>query len=297
MSSARPAQEGSGRSAHAIGAPRWVRPQILGIVNITRDSFSDGGRYLKPEAALRHARALSRAGADILDLGPASSHPDASVVSPEEERRRLEPVLPALVAEGHVCSVDSFHTATQDWALSAGAHWLNDVQGFADAAFYERLAAHECRLVVMHNLAQTGKAQRQPMTADKIYDIVARFFDARLTALEKAGVACARVVLDPGMGFFLGAGPAPSLRMLAQWPRLKARFGRPMLLSMSRKSFLWKTTDRSIASAGPVSLAAELWAALQGVDYLRTHDVAQLHDSLRLWQAVEGEGGETDLAV
>ena len=275
----------------ASNEPRWARPQVLGIVNITRDSFSDGGRYLAPAAALAHARALARAGADILDLGPASSHPDASAVSPQEERRRLAPVLPKLLQEGYVCSVDSFHTATQAWALRAGAQWLNDVQGFADEAFYEELAAQDCRLIVMHKLGARGKAQRLAQTADAIYDAIARFFDARLGALERAGVSRARVVLDPGMGFFLGAGPAPSLRMLAQWPRLKARFGAPMLLSMSRKSFLWKTTERSVASAGPVSLAAELWAVMQGIDYLRTHDVAQLHDSLRLWQAVEDEAG------
>ena len=269
--------------------PAWSRPQILGIVNITADSFSDGGRYLKPQAALAHARALRASGADILDLGPASSHPDAGDVSAQEEIRRLRPVLPPLLAEGHVCSVDSWHSATQAWALRAGAQWLNDVQGFADEAFYEQLAAHDCGLIVMHNLARRGKAQRRPMTADAIYDVIARFFDERLRALEKAGIALARVVLDPGMGFFLGAGPAPSLRMLAQWPRLKKRFGRPVLLSMSRKSFLWKTTQRSLADAGPVSLAAELWAAMQGVDYVRTHDVAQLQDSLRLWQAVEEE--------
>lgn len=270
---------------------RWSRPQLLGIVNITTDSFSDGGRYLKPQAALAQARHLRAAGADILDLGPASSHPDAGFVSAQEEIRRLTPVLPPLLADGHVCSVDSWHRATQAWALRAGAQWLNDVQGFADAAFYDRLAAHECGLIVMHNLARRGKAQRRPMTAEAIYDIVARFFDARLSALTKAGIAFSRLVLDPGMGFFLGAGPQPSLRMLAQWPRLKARFGCPVLLSMSRKSFLWKTTGRQLAEAGPVSLAAELWAVLQGVDYVRTHDVGQLQDSLRLWRAVEAEAG------
>ena len=124
--------------------------QILGILNITTDSFSDGGKYLAPEAALAHAQALTREGADILDIGAASSHPDAQPVSPQDEIARLAVIVPALKAQGAVLSIDSFHTSVQRWALAMGVDYLNDIHGFADASFYPELAASSAKLIVMH---------------------------------------------------------------------------------------------------------------------------------------------------
>ena len=184
-----------------------TKPKILGIVNITPDSFSDGGRYLDADKAIAHGLKLLEAGADILDLGPASSHPDAAKVSEAEEHRRLAPVLEALQAKGAKISVDSFLSKTQLFALSRGVEYLNDVSGFMDAAIYPDLAAAEAKLIVMHSIqsAKTGSGQatRQPPPED-IFDHMLDFFDRRLAALTGAGIDSARLILDPGMGFFLG---------------------------------------------------------------------------------------------
>jgi len=265
-------------------------PKILGILNITSDSFSDGGKFLEPAAALAHAKHLIASGADILDIGAAASSPDSRPVPAEIEIARLASVLPALQKMGVSLSIDSYCTQTQNWALAQGVDWLNDIHGFADAALYERLADSDCRLCVMHAIQSAGAASRDPAPTDNIKgDIVAhvlRFFDRRLTLLDKAGIARARLVLDPGMGFFLGNQPAPSLHMLAHIDRLKAAFGLPVMVSVSRKSFLRMISKQSIEDSSSITLAAELWAVEQGVDYIRTHDVAQLRNALNLQTAL-----------
>ncbi|MDD9798569.1 MAG: dihydropteroate synthase [Alphaproteobacteria bacterium] len=258
-------------------------PKILGILNITSDSFSDGGKFLEPAAALAHAKHLIASGADILDIGAAASSPDSQTVPAEIEIARLASVLPDLKKMGGVAlSIDSYCTKTQNWALAQGVDWLNDIHGFADAALYERLADSACRLCVMHAIQSAGAATRVPPPAGDILAHVLRFFDRRLNLLEKAGIARARIVLDPGMGFFLGNQPAPSLHMLAHIDRLKAAFGLPVMVSVSRKSFLQTMSEQPIENNAAMTLAAELWAAEQGVDYIRTHDVAQLRNALNL---------------
>lgn len=262
------------------------RPQILGIVNITEDSFSDGGRYLDPDKAIAHARALVAGGADIVDLGPASSHPDARPVSGREEIRRLEPVIAALRGDGIPVSVDSFLAETQRYAIAEGVAFLNDIQGFPDEALYDELAAASCRLIVMHSVQGRGRATRTAAPEGDIVAHASRFFDDRIAALEGAGVAPERLILDPGMGFFLGNTPPPSVAMLQRLPELKRRFGLPVLVSVSRKSFLQALTGRTAAGAGAPTLAAELYAAAQGADFLRTHDAAALADGLAVRAAL-----------
>jgi dihydropteroate synthase type 2 len=261
--------------------------RIVGVVNITEDSFSDGGRYLEPEAAIAHARRLRSAGADIIELGAASSHPDARAVSLDEERRRLTPVLEALAVDGFVVSVDTTRPETQKLALAHGAAYLNDVRGFPDPRIYETLAASDCRLVVVHSVAGREIATRVRTDPDTIGERIDAFLATRLAALQAAGIARERLVVDPGLGFFLGANPEPSVAVLAAIGCLRARLGAPVLVAPSRKSFLRALTGREIANIGPATLAAELHAARAGVDYIRTHDVRALTDALTVQRALQ----------
>ncbi len=254
--------------------------QIVGIVNITEDSFSDGGRFLAPEKAIAHARALAEAGAHILELGPASSHPDAASVSASEQIDRLQPVLAALRPLALPLSIDTTHPEVLRFALAAGVELLNDVRGFPDESLYSELAAGTARLVVVHSLARGERAERQLASPRQVLDSIERFFDARLAALVRSGVDEERLIVDPGMGFFLGRDPRASIAVLQRLPELRARFGRPLLVSVSRKSFLRALTGSDLEAIGPATLAAELHAARAGADYLRTHDVRALRDGL-----------------
>ena len=261
-------------------------PIIFGIVNITSDSFSDGGKFLTPEAAIGHAHKLVADGADVIDLGPASSNPDAAPVSAATEIARIAPVLDALLADGIRISLDSYQPETQAYALSRGVAYLNDIRGFPDPAFYPRLAEVETPLVVMHSI-QDGQADRRDAPPGDIISHIARFFEARIEALTRAGVARERIILDPGMGFFLGSSPRTSFEVLARFGELKAQFGLPVLLSVSRKSFLRKVTGRAPGEAGPATLAAELKAIEAGADLIRTHEPAALRDGLAVLSALK----------
>lgn len=260
------------------------RVRILGVLNVTEDSFSDGGRYLDPERAVARALELVRDGADAIDLGGAASHPGARVVAPDEEIRRLAPVVEALVAERVAVSVDSFQPEVQRWALGRGVAYLNDVRGFPHAELYPEVARAECRLIVMH--AVGGAAGRATTDPGTIVERIVAFFAARLRAFETAGIAHERVILDPGMGLFLGGTPEPSLVVLRNLGRLRDRFGLPVLVCVSRKSFLGTLTGRAVHERGAATLAAELFAVSQGVDYLRTHDVRALRDALAVTAAL-----------
>jgi dihydropteroate synthase type 2 len=261
-------------------------PQIVGILNITEDSFSDGGAYLDPDAALAQAQHLVADGATMLDIGPASSHPDASHVPPETEIARLQAVWPELQKLGVPLAVDSFQPETQIWAMQNGADWLNDINGFPNPALYDDLAASACYLVVMHAIQAKGIATRANAPDGDIWDIILRFFSTRLAALEAAGIARERLVLDPGMGFFLGNSPEASLQVLANIDRLKQAFGLPVYICASRKSFLRALADVPVGQTGSVTLAAELWAAAQGVDYIRTHAPKPLCEALVVHKAL-----------
>jgi dihydropteroate synthase type 2 len=261
-------------------------PRVVGIVNITQDSFSDGGRYLDPEAALAHARRLRADGADIIELGPAASHPDSTRVSAAEEQRRLAPVVEQLVADAVPVSVDSFQAETQRFAVTAGAAYLNDIHGFADTGMYPVLAASGCRLIVMHAIQPAGPATRMVTDPAVVWADTRRFFTERLAALRAAGIGRDRLVIDPGLGYFLGSTSGPSLAALAGIRELKHTFGVPVLVSPSRKSFLRAITGKDIAHSGSATLAAEIFAAWQGADYIRTHDVAATRDALTVLGAV-----------
>jgi dihydropteroate synthase type 2 len=261
---------------------------ILGILNITEDSFSDGGKYLDPAAAIARGHELAADGADILDLGAASSNPDAKPVPPEVEIARLTPVVAAL--KDVPLSIDTFSPQVQRWALAQGIAYLNDIHGFPDPALYPALAASTAKLIIMHSVQAQGAATRLDVPPGEIMDRIARFFDARLDALAAAGIARDRLILDPGMGFFLGTDPETSLTVLRRLPQLKARYGLPLLVSVSRKSFLRRLAGRDIQGSGAVSLAAEIHAVRQGADFIRTHTPGPLKDALRLADALDGGG-------
>jgi dihydropteroate synthase type 2 len=267
-------------------APR-PRPTILGIVNVTDDSFSDGGRYRTPDAAVAHAASLREAGADVIDLGPASSAPEATPVTAEEEIARLGPIVARLHAEGLTLSIDSWQPATQRWAIAQGVALLNDIRGFPDEAVWPDLARATCRLVVMHSLTGAARATRDAVDATTIVARVERFFDERVAVLERAGIARERLILDPGMGLFLGTGPDPSLAVLRALPRLTARWRLPLLVSVSRKGFLRDLTGRALHDRTVASAAMELWAVQQGASWVRTHDPAALRDMLAVSAALE----------
>ena len=281
--------------AHKTAHP----PQLFGILNITADSFSDGGCFIEPQAALRHASKLSADGAQILDIGAASSHPDAQPVSAQTEIARLAALWPQLKKCDMQISVDSFQPQTQSWAMAQGADWLNDINGFRDPALYDELADNTCRLVVMHAIQNKngggGIATRRAVPHNKadMWAHIFRFFATRLAALQAAGIAPARLVLDPGMGYFLGNKPENSLAILADIGRLKQEFGLPVLVSVSRKSFVRQVAGVDIADSQAATLAAELWAAAQGVDYIRTHDPAALLQALKITQQLARHTAES----
>jgi dihydropteroate synthase type 2 len=257
--------------------------KILGILNITTDSFTDGGKYLEPHAALAHADRLLAEGADIIDIGAASSHPDAGPVSPQTEIARLEAVIPALHDVDASLSIDSFSTPVQRWALGQGVDYLNDIHGFADPALYPDLAASTAKLIVMHMVQKDGAATRLDVPPDQIFDRILTFFEQRLTALTAAGIASDRLILDPGMGFFLGTNPETSLTVLGRLPELADAFGLPLLVSVSRKSFL-KALPGTREDAG---LAAGMFAVRQGAAYIRTHVPLALQEGLKVLEELE----------
>ncbi len=248
---------------------------------MTEDSFSNGGLYLDPGKAIEHALELVRDGAAAVDLGAVSSHPDARQPGPARETERLAPVLERLREADVSVSIDSFQTETQRWALARGVAMLNDIRGFPDPALYPALAASDCRLVVMHSV-QRGRATRARTGADEVQAGIDAFFAERLEALTSAGVARERLILDPGMGFFLGSDPSPSVRVLQNLADLRARFGCPLMVSVSLKSFLGALTGAEVHRRGAATLAAELHAAREGVDWIRTHDVRALRDALAI---------------
>ena len=263
-----------------------LRTRILGILNVTEDSFSDGGLYLSSDRAIAHGRKLAADGADVIDIGAASSHPEAKSVSGEEEIARLTPVIDGLAADGLRISVDTRNPATQRFCLQRRVAFLNDIEGFAEPALYPELANADCKLIVMHSILPGERAPRMPASADDITSRIVAFFDERVGALRKAGVSADRIILDPGMGLFLGSNPEPSLRVLADLGSLRQRLGLPLLISVSRKGFLRDITGRGLAERGAATLAAEIWATLQGVDYIRTHDVRALRDALAVLSSI-----------
>ena len=265
-------------------------PILVGIINVTEDSFSDGGQFLAPGAALARAKQVTGAGAGIVEWGPASSHPDSTPVDAETQIARLTPLLDAWPQPENI-SIDCTLPAVQRFALERRVGYINDIQGFADKTIYPRLADSDCRLVVMHAISKGELAQRVDIPPDEIMASIQQFFDQRIDALTKAGIDSRRLILDPGMGFFLGTNPETSLRVLRSVKQLQARYDLPIMISVSRKSFLQKIAGVNVDSASAATLAAELFVAELGVEFIRTHDVEALSAALKVWQALNKKKG------
>jgi len=256
------------------------KPEIVGIVNITDDSFSDGGKYLDPDHAIVHALQLHQDGAAAIDLGAASSHPDSSEVTTAEEIKRIDVVIDELLVRNICVSIDTFNPDVQKFAIQKGIHYLNDIQGFPFPEVYPFLTDSDCRLIVMHSIQRRGPATRITSNPDSILSEITQFFEERLHNLENGGVHKNRIIIDPGMGFFLGSDPDSSFVVLQNLRNIKEYFNLPIMISVSRKSFLGSLTGSEIGDRGASTLSAEIYCAHQGIDYIRTHDVRALHESL-----------------
>jgi dihydropteroate synthase type 2 len=202
----------------------------------------------------------------------------------------MAPVVLMAKERGWNLSIDSFAPETQLWALGEGVAYLNDIQGFSDPSLYPYLASSNAKLIVMHSVQRIGRAQKIDTDPSEIMGRIADFFDARVDELTHAGIARHRLILDPGMGLFVGTKPAVSLMVLRRLSQLKSAFGLPVLVSVSRKSFLRKLVGRNIDQIGPASLAAELYAAMHGADMIRTHEPRPLKDALSIWSQIAGAG-------
>lgn len=257
---------------------------VMGIVNVTPDSFSDGGRYLNAEAAMAHGVELVRQGADMLDIGGESTRPGAVPVPEAEELRRVLPVLEALAGRVAVpLSIDTRKPAVARAALQAGASLVNDVAANRDdPAMWRIVADAQAGYVCMHMQGTPQTMQLHPVYADVVRE-VDEFFAERQARLRRAGVADEQVVLDVGIGF--GKTLRHNLQLLRALGAFKKQ-GRPLLLGVSRKSFLGQLTGADVAARLPGSLAAACWAVTQGVQIIRTHDVAETVQAVRVTEAI-----------
>lgn len=285
-------QPETGHWKREIGQCRVHEMRILGILNVTRDSFSDGGQFLDPGRAVEHARRLVADGAAIIDVGAESTHPDAEDVPAEEEIARLTPVVKALRADGVRVSVDTYKPTVIGAVLELGVEIINDVTGLRDPEAVAAVRGSDARVILMHSTAPDARAERRDASPATIVERIVTFFNTRVAELEAAGIARQRLILDPGMGFFLSRDPAVSLIVLGHLDRL-VELGLPLCVSTSRKSFIGallgsEEAPRPVDQRAAGTLATELWAAQQGVEYIRTHDVRALHDALRIWRAIAG---------
>jgi dihydropteroate synthase len=263
-------------------------PFLVGVVNVTPDSFSDGGAFLEPVAAAAHAERLLAEGADVLDLGGESTRPGAAPVPAAEEIRRVVPVVERLRARGCAApiSVDTSKPEVAAAALAAGADLVNDVRGLAAPGMAELLAARAAPAVLVHSRG-TAAGERSPGAYRDVVEEVASELAASLARAVRLGVAEERVVLDPGIGFAKTA--AQSLALLAGLPRLR-ELGRPLLVGPSRKSFIGEVAGAPPAERLPGTLAAVAACVLAGVEFLRVHDVAAARQAAAVAAAIRLSG-------
>jgi dihydropteroate synthase len=260
-----------------------LSPLVMGILNVTPDSFSDGGRFSLLESALDHAEQMIDDGADIIDIGAESTRPGVQPLPAEAELERLLPVLYALRDCGKPLSVDTRNPLVMREALIAGADMINDVNGFRTAAAVEAVARTHCGLCIMHMQNTPEDMQLDPHYADVVEEVTG-FLQHAVQALTVAGVERARICVDPGFGF--GKNLEHNLQLMKDLRRMKARLGLPMLIGVSRKSMIGQMTGRPVAERLAGSLAAALYAADRGSDILRVHDVAATVDALKVRRAL-----------
>jgi len=264
-------------------------PFVMGVLNVTPDSFSDGGRYVDPGAAVDRALRMAEEGADLLDLGGESTRPGSPAVPAEEEIRRVVPVLERLAACGYALpvSIDTSKAEVAREALRAGAALVNDVRGLADPRLAEVVAAAGVPVVLMHMRGTPADMQSRAVYGDVVAEVADELGQA-LARAAAAGIPAERTILDPGIGFAKKA--EHSLEILARLGELRA-LGRPLLVGPSRKSFIGHVTGAPVEERLPGTLAAVAAAVLAGAEMVRAHDVAEARQAARLAAAIRDAAG------
>jgi len=265
---------------------RFPRPAlVMGIVNVTPDSFSDGGKFLDADAAMAHARELVAQGAEILDIGGESTRPGAVPVSEDDELRRVIPVIKQLADQTKVAlSIDTLKPAVARAALAAGASIVNDVgTNREDDAMWRIVSEYGAGYICMHAQGPPQTMQQNPAYADVVREVGEFFSERLMILLNETGIAAEQVVLDPGIGF--GKTLEHNLQLLAGL-RSFTKWRRPLLLGVSRKSFIEKLTDAKLNERLPASLACATLAIQSGVNIIRAHDVAETVQAVRMTEAI-----------
>jgi dihydropteroate synthase len=260
-----------------------ARPRVMGIVNVTPDSFSDGGRFVTAADAIAHGRRLRADGADILDVGGESTRPGAAGVPADVEIARTEPVVAALARDGALVSIDASKPAVLQAALAAGAALVNDVRALQVPGALDVVARSDAAICLVHMRGTPEDMQHAPRYDDVVAEVSA-FLLARARVCEAAGIARERIAVDPGFGF--GKTYEHNLALLRALPRLAA-LGYPVLVGLSRKGTLGHITGRPAGERLAASIAAALAAIARGAAIVRMHDVRETVDALAVWQAID----------
>jgi len=266
--------------------------QVMGIVNVTPDSFSDGGEFLAAEAAIAHGRELLAAGADIVDVGGESTRPGAAEVPAAEEMERVLPVVEALAGDGATVSIDTSKAMVAEAALDAGAAIVNDVTALADPAMAPLCADRGPGVVLMHMKGNPRTMQDDPVYEDVVTD-VRDFLAGRLQLAEQAGIAADRIWVDPGIGF--GKTAEHNLELIARLGEL-AELGRPVVVGASRKNFIGRITGRDVDDRIGGSIACNVLGLERGADVLRVHDVAETIEAIKVAERILGTSEERPAA-
>ena len=263
-----------------------TRPLIMGVINVTPDSFSDGGRFLEVGSAVVHGSELARQGADILDIGGESTRPGAQPVPVAQELDRILPVLEGLRGLNRPLSVDTHKPAVMRAALASGASMINDINALQSDGALDAVLASDCGVCLMHKQGDPQTMQQDPHYDDVVGE-VREFLAQRVAACQAAGVSRDRIVIDPGFGF--GKRSGHNLALLRNLRSL-ASLGLPVLVGLSRKSTLGRITNQPVEHRSIASVTAALLAVQRGAAIVRVHDVAQTRDALRILGAVEEHG-------
>ena len=257
------------------------RPLVMGILNVTPDSFSDGGHYARPDLALNHAQQMIAEGADLIDVGAESTRPGAEPVEPASELRRLMPVLEALVPLGVPLSVDTRRPEVMRAALAMGADCINDVQALQAEGALDAVRESNCAVCLMHMQGTPGTMQAAPNYQDVVAE-VGQFLRDRLNAVRRVGLASNRLLLDPGIGF--GKTLEQNLALIGRLSELAPEI--PVLIGLSRKRMVGDLTGRPLSERLSGSVGGALAAIARGAAIVRVHDVAATVDALAVWRAV-----------
>lgn len=260
------------------------RPLVMGILNVTPDSFSDGGHFLPLEAAISQAEGMIAAGVDIIDIGGESTRPGTQPLPLAEELRRIMPVVYALRDCGKPLSVDTRKPEVMREVIAAGVDMINDINGFQAPGAMEAVIESDCALCIMHMQNQPETMQQQPMY-DDVTGEVATYLRDRALVLERAGIARDRLCVDPGFGF--GKTLGHNLSLLKNLQQIKVLTNLPLLVGMSRKSMVGGLLGKPVEQRLAGSIAAALAAVERGAHIVRVHDVAETVDALTLWHAVQ----------